>query len=245
MSGYINRTGNYQLEEFGVVHVAVRDGARSLRARWKGSRLECFAPAGVEADRLLAFLRSIAPRLEASRPRPMHSIGQRWEFPEFSIEMRRTPTDSLPHSLTIHRDDGNHYVVNVGSAVDLSAPSGCDVASRAICSVAKLHTAPILDRAREIARALDCRPSRFDISRGHRTLGRCDARGVISLSYVLALYPLLMRDYVICHELAHLTEMNHSAAFHVICDAYCRKITGSPESSLSRLTAAYRPPVVR
>jgi predicted metal-dependent hydrolase len=43
--------------------------------------------------------------------------------------------------------------------------------------------------------------------------GSCTAAGVISLNWRLVLTPEYVRDYIICHELMHLKEMNHSARF--------------------------------
>ena len=63
-----------------------------------------------------------------------------------------------------------------------------------------------------------------DINSDFKTpvLGRCNSRGVIALSSVLVFLPEELREYVICHELAHLDEMNHSPRFHALCDKYCR-----------------------
>jgi predicted metal-dependent hydrolase len=47
-----------------------------------------------------------------------------------------------------------------------------------------------------------------------RTLwGSCHSRGVIRLNWRLIQKPLDLVDYVVAHELSHLIEMNHSAAF--------------------------------
>lgn len=43
--------------------------------------------------------------------------------------------------------------------------------------------------------------------------GSCSARGTLSFNWRLMLAPPTIADYVIVHELCHLTYMNHSAAF--------------------------------
>jgi hypothetical protein len=43
--------------------------------------------------------------------------------------------------------------------------------------------------------------------------GSCSARGTVSLNWRLIQTPEFVRDYIICHELAHLWELNHSGRF--------------------------------
>ncbi len=51
--------------------------------------------------------------------------------------------------------------------------------------------------------------------------GCCTARGTIHLNIQLIKLPMHLIDYVVTHELAHLREMNHSAAFWREVESVC------------------------
>lgn len=80
----------------------------------------------------------------------------------------------------------------------------------------------LLPRAKEIAKGLGLTIDRLEIAHGRCVLGTCYPRQRrIRLSYFNIFLPAELRDYVIRHELAHLTEPGHTPAFHALCDHYC------------------------
>lgn len=46
--------------------------------------------------------------------------------------------------------------------------------------------------------------------------GSCSRKGTISLNWRLVQVPVLVRDYIVAHELAHLRQMNHSSRFWAV-----------------------------
>ena len=54
------------------------------------------------------------------------------------------------------------------------------------------------------------------ISNAQSRWGSCNSRGNVRLSWRLLQAPPHIINYVICHELAHLKQMNHSAKFYAV-----------------------------
>lgn len=64
----------------------------------------------------------------------------------------------------------------------------------------------------ELAPKMGVRPSRVDV-REIGKWGYCTRTGRLSFSWQLTALPERLREYVVLHELTHLLEFNHSAAF--------------------------------
>ena len=61
------------------------------------------------------------------------------------------------------------------------------------------------------------------VTNQNKRAGSCTpAKGTIRISHRVAEMPAFVRDYVIVHELAHLQEPNHSAAFWALVNRYPR-----------------------
>lgn len=70
------------------------------------------------------------------------------------------------------------------------------------------------------AKRLDLTFSRVSVRDQSSRWGSCSNRGNISLNWRLVLLEPVLQDYVILHELAHLTEMNHSVRFWALLERY-------------------------
>ncbi|OGS90231.1 MAG: hypothetical protein A2Z95_02325 [Gallionellales bacterium GWA2_60_18] len=76
-------------------------------------------------------------------------------------------------------------------------------------------------RMAHYAPLLDVVPRALKISAAKTQWGSCTARGILRLNEQLIRLPLRLIDYVVVHELAHLREMNHSAAFWAVVESAC------------------------
>lgn len=70
-----------------------------------------------------------------------------------------------------------------------------------------------LRKACETAEKINVQVQKVTVRDTTSRWGSCSRTGHLSLSWRLALAPVSVADYVIAHEVAHLSQMNHSPAF--------------------------------
>ncbi len=63
-------------------------------------------------------------------------------------------------------------------------------------------------------------PARIRITSATTRFGSCSGKNRICYSWRLMAYPKEGVDYVIVHELAHIIQKNHSAAFYALVERY-------------------------
>lgn len=68
--------------------------------------------------------------------------------------------------------------------------------------------------------------SRLSLRDTRSRWGSCTSAGNLMFSWRLAMAPSEVLDYVAAHEVAHLAEMNHSAAFWNVVDRLCPDYAG-------------------
>lgn len=226
--------------ELGEVRVMMRRGSTRASARWDKGRVLMIVPPGTSGDSVRVFLERFRPFLAERRRvglfepgRPLVTEGGP------VIHFRRTGelTSGIDARLTA---DGAE--VRMAESFDLDDPQAAGVISRKLMVIAR-YFAPdvLLPEAESEARRLGLRPREIVVSRGYRVLGHCDAHGVIAISSACLFLPRDLRRFVVCHELAHLSEMNHSERFHALCDSYL----GGRERELAAALKAYRWPLLR
>lgn len=231
--------GELQHNVLGRVMVNVRQNSRHVSARWKGGLVSLNVPQGIRVMDIGRILDDLTPRLLEMRPEVSYYDGQELCFPfvDFVIRSQRFAPSKVLGTPSVPVCS-----VEVGIERDFDSPATSRAISDMLCKLAR-HVAPqvLIPRARAVAARIGRRPTGWTISSGHRILGRCTASGIISLSYVLVFLPERLCDYVICHELAHLSEMNHSSRFHELLDTYL----DGQEALLVKELHTYRWPVFR
>lgn len=229
-------------EEFGKITVELRRGMTSLRFGYKpdGSLL-MRAPLGISVDDLKRLIDTHREKLRNS-PHPyvpdMH-IGQVIEGFRCRIVLETISARPGFVQTCWEKDTLQVQIYEGADLNDISTKEFVsDMMSQAMEIVAMMQLLPF---AQEVADELGLKPAGFEIGRGMRKLGHCTGKKVIQLSRNIMFLPEDLVRYVICHELAHLTHMNHSPQFHALCDQY----TGGKEKELEQKLRQFRWPIMR
>lgn len=79
----------------------------------------------------------------------------------------------------------------------------------------------ITQRLTSIVEQTSLTPSKVNIRQYRARWGSCNNRREVSFNYLLMMAPLFVMDYVIIHELCHLTFLNHSQQFWLLVEKHC------------------------
>ncbi|MBR6730211.1 MAG: M48 family metallopeptidase [Alphaproteobacteria bacterium] len=85
---------------------------------------------------------------------------------------------------------------------------------RRICNFAKKELLKyIYEKSSSYAALIDKKINKITLKDVSSRWGSCSSKGNLNFCFKLAFAPIFVIDYLIAHEVAHLKEMNHSAAF--------------------------------
>lgn len=243
----ISQSGCFEDPEFGTVKVCVRRGMRSVNLRWINDSLEFHVPVGTPLSELERIMRQSREKIRTLREKSRRRIVAYHDGQTISC---------YRHTITIGRHDYKRRVICTGNvdnspnALFVHIPADADITSPTItkgistCLKALMGARAgqyLIPLAKSVAEEKGMRPAGYAIGRGLRKLGHCDRNSVIQLSANLMFYPERLIRYVVCHELAHLVEFNHSPRFHAVCNRLC----DGKEADLEAELKAFVPPIVR
>ena len=84
----------------------------------------------------------------------------------------------------------------------------------------KLAKQDMIPRIHDYAKTMGVQPAQIKITNARTRWGSCTGKGNINLSWRLIKTEDAIIDYIIVHELAHLTLMNHSPQFWALVESF-------------------------
>ena len=228
-------------KEFGRVLLTVRRNMRNMTMRWKAGTLYMSVPAGVSRADIERVLNDMRPKLRKAKEKNdiSYHTGQVIQCYGFTITIDEQ--DKLPGRIVFGYSE-THVTVSVPQGIDFDNHNTKKWISKALKVVAQDKASRLLlPLAKSITQRVGVAPNHFEIGRGLRKLGHCTPGKVIQLSANLVFLPAELIEYIVCHELAHLTHMNHSPQFHALVNTYLM----GREKELEKKLKAFNWPVIR
>lgn len=234
---------------FGRVKVVEHGGSSKFSFRWREGTLHLGVPAGVPRWSVERMLDQHSSRILAIRPAALLRPGWSWTSAGGTVEAVIVADPALKSKLRYipsphpARQGAFRVEMRMPAAESPEHPAVVRILGGYIRTIGEFVVRrEVMPRAEELARQLGLRVDEWKVSHGRQTLGTCFPRERrINLSYLNAFLPPELRDYIICHELAHLTCGGHGSDFHRLCDRYC----GGREAELARALRRYAWPVPR
>lgn len=215
---------HYLHPTLGEISIRARSTACRLSARWKRSDLLIVTiPAKLSVSDFERLLNKAEPILLSKRPMPQnYCVGWSFETPEVVFCVRRGDDRSRAHTQALIENGKTHLCIYAPLNVPDSGHSNFDAMVVKFMKdfASKYASKFILPLAEKMAEELKVKPASIGISHGRNSLGKCNSRGEITLSKNLMFYPEELRRYVIAHEFAHLTHLNHGERFYALFDKY-------------------------
>lgn len=221
----------YAFPGIGNIHVKRHGTTKRMTARWVNDELLVVVPAFCTIDTLVEFIKMNFNKILEIRPQPKINFDVLIDgcYSDFIFKC-----ESFGGRVKITRELNNplrgkkcNVIITVDKNYIESYGGICNSVVQNWLSKILLNEAEsityfdIIPYAKQKAQELGLSPRCWKVRKARTKLGSCSSTGIIALSPQICFMPLELVDYIICHELAHLTEMNHSAAFHKLCNQYC------------------------
>lgn len=231
-----------RVERFGEVVLIRKKGLKQLRISMKPfGPIEVSYPYSCSAKEALRFLEQKEAWIQKARKRLEKFEQKTTRFGPGTTFATRF------HTLLLEsRDDATHFILKRGNpsmilyyppGVDFETEQSQQVVKQAITEILRFEANSYLpSRVSNLAARLGLTPAGVTVKNNLSRWGSCSPRNAIHLNIHLMRLPEFLSDYVILHELAHITEKNHGAAFWLLLDRYC----GGEARRLDKALKEYR-----
>jgi predicted metal-dependent hydrolase len=193
----------------GEIPVRVRLSPRArrlaLRIDAQAEAVELVLPRRTSATRAMAFIEEnrgwLDKRITALPPRTVMADGETVPILDRPYRIRR-----------VERARDRQHVWIVDSEIHVAATPE-QLSRRLVDFLKDLARTEFQRRASELAERIGRKVGRVTVRDTTTRWGSCSANGNLAFSWRLIMAPDAVLDYVVAHEVAHLSEMNHGPRF--------------------------------
>ncbi len=181
-------------------------------------QLEIHAPTGISEEYLLGLARDKQDVLEQLR---IEGEARRQKIQEYATKRIYTEGGWFPLLGIDYEIRFSHRILVFDNA--FIVPRGNEQAVRkSLESIYRCEANRIISqKVKMLAERFQINYTQVKINGAEGRWGSCTIRGNLNFSWRLILFPESNVDYVICHELAHRKELNHSPRFWAEVQRMC------------------------
>jgi predicted metal-dependent hydrolase len=197
-----------QLSHEILPYTLVRKPRRNVGLRIDSSGLTVNAAIGTPLSMIESFVRKheawVLKKLEVWKAREVTEV--QWAA--------QTPLQLRGDTIMLHWDIAKSSPVKLDElGVHIGEPRFDRIAARVTQWLKREATIDFAQRAQRICQQFDIALPRLMLSSAKHRWGSCNSKREVRLNWRLIQAAPEVIEYVICHELAHLKHMNHSARF--------------------------------
>ncbi|MBQ5775681.1 MAG: M48 family metallopeptidase [Bacteroidaceae bacterium] len=222
---------NHEIYDTELGKIAIRYSKRASRISFKGEKGGIIAVIPSHATYSIDYLSNLIDRHREALKRLLRNSSVRnqsaslYDGKSFNITegtILLTADSSIGRGHIRTRREPQH-ITFIYHPDDILSASFCSGFSRYIMrTLSQCYGSALRQMVASYASQFGLRVNGIRIGRGQRILGHCSRSGIITISAFVLLLPQHLRQYIVCHELAHLTHFDHSKAFHALCNKYCQ-----------------------
>lgn len=211
-------------KEFGEVRIICRRGMKRIIFRWEDDHLCISLPHGLSQVELRQSIERNREQLRALRKQATTTTVKYYEGQQIPLLAGEAVIEvGYPGATKYYYDhiDPTCAHIKVPPGTRFEDKETVRTISSILEKVAQWHAQlHFLDFFNRVEEELGVKARALTIGRGRRKLGHCTSTGEVMISRNAAFLPPHLVRHLICHELAHLTHPNHSAAFHELLNRY-------------------------
>jgi predicted metal-dependent hydrolase len=200
-----------------IPYLLERRKRRTVGMRISPKGLVVHAPSRISLQQLNALLLSKANWIQAKLQAQAENSVEPFEWRD-GDNLLWLGNEML---LNVRHDARSRVIVHEPGQLHVALPKPDDAAAvsrKVLLWYRKEAQADFARRLEILAARLGVKTPPLYLSNARSRWGSCNSRGEIRLNWRLIQAPPHIINYVICHELAHLKEMNHSAKFWAVVE---------------------------
>lgn len=223
----------YSDNDLGKVIIKKNNRAIHVTARRKPDYTIITVPPYLSRTQIISALETLKPKLLSMNVIKKHSFTESTIIETFTFTAYIQRTKIFNTCCMSLKE--NTLIIHVPEKMNLEDEKVQDTIKDMFINALRIEAKRVMPIKTSIfAKRFGLTYNQIKINKSSSRWGSCSRKKDINYSLYLMLLPEIYIDYIICHELAHIVEMNHSEKFWKLLDTYCNDESKKLRTSLRK-----------